>query len=924
MKKILLLTLIFLSFVRAHSFSSDDIKSFTLENGMRVFVLSDTTAAPVRFELAIGAGYSAQTERTAGFFPLYARLLGADISADAVRVVKTVAPQESEYAVMELAAYLKPLGSTSDTTLRAALNQMKTEVTEYAKSTAGFINTSIDSRMFPAAPWKLESGVYPALFGATTISSARAILNDIGANYYTPQNAVLYVSGNITVQTALSLAQTYFGELKSAAKPAAKTVSPSTTSASDAQGKQKFVLVDEDFTADITQIVLQYSHLSTDEADCAAAAMNNEYGSYKQKLLAEKTLAILGAEYVHVASAQKYGSSRLIIQSLMEKNKTSPCAQAETFLRLTKSDGILSSEELRFALAKINAEFKSRADDSSALMELISGWTTLVPNDSVDNLFSRAERLNTTISAPMLESFLHTQEPSVFVLVNAKIYAKYAKEFQKAGYHVVTRKNGSWYVQELYRQQLAQKQTAEKSAERINASDIADAAKRFIAENKAHFSSYSLANGIPVTIKQTPSAKTTAFALTIRGGELLFAKESPGLCSILTDLLAVNIRHSLDEYALQGRISGNADVHAKTYASNSVLTVTCEAEEAPACARAIAQALIYGDITPAMADGIAYDERTQWRIKSGATTFQLLCSAMRTLYAKEPYVNLFDDTKDKPVQTDFTRIAAAYPTLLDSSRFSLIVAGGISDSDALKNALNQTFGALLSQKETASIDAIVSPPKMPRRIKRIQLRPLFLTDISADKAGPRPAVLVPTKNFNDPTLYCIPSPDLSSTDLALFNALLYEIATRMQVKLGADIKIRTDTTDYDFPFARLYAQNVTQIAKIDTAYKETIAELTEDLQTLVLAETNGVINTEKDRLLATMENRWLMNTLSSSGTALGTAELMQIGSTYAKPALYLDQYAAVDSATAEDYFIVMKFYFSDLPDFRVYSIDSKK
>ena len=213
---------------------------------------------------------------------------------------------------------------------------------------------------------------------------------------------------------------------------------------------------------------------------------------------------------------------------------------------------------------------------------------------------------------------------------------------------------------------------------------------------------------------------------------------------------------------------------------------------------------------------------------------------------------------------------------------------------------------------------------MPRRIKRIQLRHLFLTDISADKAGPRPAVLVPTKNFNDPTLYCIPAPDLSSTDLALFNALLYEISRRMQAKIGADIQIRTDIPDYDFPFARLYAQNVKQISKIDSAYLETIAGVTDDLQTLVNAENIGVIDTEKDRMLATMENNWLMNTLSATGTARGTAELIETGASFGKATLYLDQYAAVDKAKAEDYFILMKFYFADIPDFRVYSIDSKR
>ena len=96
------------------------------------------------------------------------------------------------------------------------------------------------------------------------------------------------------------------------------------------------------------------------------------------------------------------------------------------------------------------------------------------------------------------------------------------------------------------------------------------------------------------------------------------------------------------------------------------------------------------------------------------------------------------------------------------------------------------------------------------------------------------------------------------------------------------------------------------------------------MQSLAGAETTGVIDTQKDRLLSALENRWLMNTIASTGTAVGTALLLQGGTGYGKPTLYLDQYAAIDNAKAEDYFIIMKFYFSGIPDFRVYSIDSKR
>ena len=913
MKKIIALLVAVFSCAAARPFSADDIASFTLQNGLRLFVLSDTTAAPVRIALQVRAGYAAQTERTAGFFPLYARLLGADISADAVRLVRTVAPQEAERTVAALASCLAPL-PLPDAVLAPALAQMKTEVSEYAASTAGFINTAIDARMFPAAPWQVESGVYPALFAAATVASARTVLHDIAATYYTPQNSALFISGNISVQAAHALAQKYFCADAAVAVPAAPSVPP-------APPPHKYVLTDESLSADMTQIVVQYPQFSADEAAVAAAVLNDDGGTYKQRLTAERSLAILGAEYVNVASAQRFGSSRLIIQSLLGAGKASPCAQAEAFLRVIDGEGVLTEPEVCRALDRIAAEFRRRADDSAALMELLDDWTALVPHDSVAALFARAPALSAQVSAAQLESRLHERQPSVFVLVNAKKYAACAAEFKKAGYEVVTKKNGSWYTQRLYLAKLAQ-DAAPPAADTAGQNDGTDAARRFIAENRAQIASFSLANGIPVTVKQTPRAQTAAIALTVAGGELLFAQDAPGLCSVLTDALAVHVRRAVDARMAAGALSGDVAVQAQTNARCSVLTVTCAAAEVPECMRAVAEALVYGDISPALADGITYDERTQWRIRSGAATFQLLCSAMRTLYAKNPYSNLFDDSKDKPVTTDFTRIAAAYPVLLDASRFSLVVVGALADTDALAATLEQTFGALISQKETASIGERVAPPKMPRRVKRIQIRHLFLTDISADKAGPRPPVLVPTKHFADPALYCVPAPGLSTTDSALFNALFYEIAGRMQEKLGT--AVRADVADDDIPFARLYAQDTVRISQTDAAYRAAIAELTGEIRSLVNAPPAATGSAQKAPLLAALENRWLMRALSATGTAAGTAALLQAGAMHGNPALYLDQYAAVSSATAEDYFIVMNRYFADLPDFRVYSVDSPR
>ena len=90
------------------SFSQSDIKTFTLENGFKVFFLEDEATATVRIELNIKAGTKNHNPQNAGFFSLYAKLLGLEISPDCVKIEKTVAPAQTEKIFIGFAEYFKP------------------------------------------------------------------------------------------------------------------------------------------------------------------------------------------------------------------------------------------------------------------------------------------------------------------------------------------------------------------------------------------------------------------------------------------------------------------------------------------------------------------------------------------------------------------------------------------------------------------------------------------------------------------------------------------------------------------------------------------------------------------------------------------------------------------------------------------------
>ena len=940
MRKIFLLCAAFLISACVWSATRNSVRTFTFENGLTMFLLEDNSCATVTADVCVDAGFSRQTERTAGFFELYAALAGGEIGSDYVRVQKTVAPLESEEAFQFVSSLLKPI-SVSDAQLRRILEDAKRRVSSQAADVTGFLNAAIDAKVFPAAPWKSSSGTSPAFFSSYTVAEARAMLDAISKKYYVPSNTCLFLSGNISAQTAQVLAEKYFGRAAERSvgmdEKIEKTLGEGQSellekeiaeriSSKSFGTERRFVLYDGEFSSDMTQIVVQYTDFSMNEADVLSVILDQNYAPYKQEVLKESQLGIRGAEYINVASAQKRGSSRLIFQSLFEGSKLNPVEQADIFIKKIRDISFLTERDISYAAEKIGADFEKTSDSSRSFMELLIQWHALKKNDFPDqSLFARVPEL-AAVDASFVQKRLSQSEPFVFLLVSSKNYLKYEKRFKDASFIPLTRKNGAWYTQTEYKELLKKNRvSAVYDINEISDEDIQLASSRFVFEGRNAFSSFSLSNGIPVTVKSVPNAKTVTLALTISGGDMLFSK-TPGLTSVLTDCLAVNVRNELDIVAMENALSGSYNVTAKTNATSSFLTVSCSAREMNQVLKMLAGVLIYSDISPALADGVTYDERTQWRIKTGSANFQLLCEAMRELYKGSEYLSLFKENEDKPVTMNFVDIAEAYPIILDASRYSIVVTGGVPSQDALKTALEENFGTLGTHSVTADGGIALDAPVFPEdgAAKKIQLKHLFLTDVPADKAGPMPAVLVPTTRFLDPVLYCFSSPDVSSKKTGLFNALLFEIAGRMEEKIkDENTKVNAIESDVDYAFARLVTTNVLKTATVDNAYKAAVKELRAELSNLASEADDVAKDKEKPRLLSEIESRWVMHALSETNTSEEIAALIQAGAARGNAQLYIDEYESVDRAGAGDYIKILDEWFPSFPVLRIYSLDSK-
>lgn len=918
---------------------ADNLHEYTLENGLTVFLLEDSAAPLIRVEFAVKAGFSSQTQNTCGFFKLYTNIFASQLPqlkfdeagcyADSSRYIVTIPASKLEPVIKQIStAAFSP--NLSDDIISAELNAMKKEVKENASSMSTLINSAIDSKVFSDAPWKHDSGVYQPIFNKTTISQARTILKTISEHWYIPQNSALFVSGNINEEEVLKLIENTFGTYYSSDIYNSKKSQP------EVNKQRRFVIHNPEFSNELTQVVVQYTKLEDmEQADLAAAILNNNYSFFKYNLLNQPELNIPGDEYINVASAHKRGSSRLIIQSLLQapenkKLKTNSLAQATKFLNQVKNSiSQINPGEFSAYQSQLIFDMNLLSSNSSVFMEKLSSYWAITDysafiDDTINysansitaqTLLSRKTKLKDE-TLYRLQTTLQNNDPYIFVIINSADYKANKDAYKNAGFEEITLTNSSWYTQDMYQNAISDnKQTNNQSPS--PATTVNEFENDYYKENIAKIKQGRLLNGIPLITKQNPNTSQISLLLSIRGGKLNTASDN-GFEEVMVGLLATNIQKAIYEEAQKGKIFGIPNVTYDCNIATSYILLECEKEDFETCCQCISNALIYGDIIPAVADRAVANRQYKKRLENGSATYQLYSAMIKQLYPKSDFAKIFDSEAEILEKTSYQKILESYQSLLDASRYSVIVTGNFDKK--LEVTLNTTLAILGNQNGTVHFSSVQT--NLPKnKTVNVKVNHTFLTDIPAEKAGPMPAVLIPTTEFLDPVVYAFHSPEKGTKEGAIFDAILLYLEEKLNEEIQKNKRLDNAKAYVTFSksqmdVATITIQNVPHIKEIDSAFKNIIDELENQLKS---SDSENVIQKIKDN--------WIVNNMNEAYTNSGTALLLQKGFEYfpfeAKPLLYLEEYNFIRNGTVTDYADVLV-NFPSKPGLRVYSKDGKK
>ncbi|MBR6340872.1 MAG: insulinase family protein [Treponema sp.] len=921
----LLFAFICLFYTNIFAIPLENVKEYTLENGLTVFILQDNSTPLIHLEYTVRAGFSNQTKENSGFFKLYTRIFEtactsldfdtAECNADSSRYILTTLPSKLEQTSAKLAQAAFSL-SYSDDILAARLNELKDEVKEEAASASGFINSAIDSRVFSAAPWKHDSGVYPALFTKTSLEKARNLLNTIAERYYTPQNSALFISGNIDENNILALIEKSFGQYYSSYSP------PLSKKSLPVNQQRKFVLHSPDFSADMTQVVMQYTILNMEESQLAAILLNNDASSFKYKLVNRADLNIPGNEYINAAAAHKKDSSRLIIQSLLQKSQdknssaVNSLEQAEAFVNQVKA-GITEISPLEYYAAQqaAIANLSMLNSSSTDFMTNLAAYWALEQYDSFDeevfdsalisttaaNLFSRSQKL-AAIDYNFLLNKLDSEEAFVFVIINSADYKKNKAKYTAAGYEEINAGNAAWYNQAIFKDSqdpLADDiLTAEKNM--LDTTNTNLYSKDFYRENISLIKESKLSNGIPLITKENNNSGDITILLSVRGGKLNSA-DNNGYEEVMLYLLASNIQKEITKKQGEALILGDPLVDYDIAITTGIVTIECSPYDFSACCKAISDAIIYSDILPAQADRAVSTVQYKKRLENGSVARQMLYGVIKELYSKSDFPKIFDAKEEILTKTKYQNILEGYPALLDASRYSIIVTGLIPQNTA--EVLENTMGLLTPRNSSQTLLTVQSKLKNSSTKKTVKLTHTFLTDIPAEKAGPMPSKLIPTTKFLDPVMYVFKLPQSGTKENALTLAALKEVEKLVQKKINLNPKLTQAQAQLQDLIANtdtiiLTILNVDDQKEIDSIFRAAVAELNEKLN-----------SKDYSQIVREIKDNWIQSFMTLTLTNTGTARLLQKGIEIQpyepKPQYYLNEYNFIENAEREDFIEAM-------------------
>ena len=457
----------------------EHLYSYKLDNGLSVFVAENHSAPLVYIEIAVRTGSIAQTPENAGLFHLYEHMMfkgnpkyknaqemqtalndmgcyswNGTTASDRVNYFITVPVDQLEngleywsYAVRE------PLMDSKEFE-----DEKKVVISElqgyYSQPAWQQIYYTVKT-LFPAAPWTYDPCGPVEVIQNATISQLR----DIQKKYYIPNNAAIFVGGDINPDTAYELVKKIYGNWKSGEDPWKNkgeqydvnplkaplyTVIPvDSCSPQIAQVQVIYRGPDADFNLKDAYVATAFSKIISDPT-----------GAYRQTILKNKNLQIPSADYLMETYELYRHHGNFCLTGIMLNPSENLLSRVTDFyetatkkaLSAVQNDKSLDSSKKRklYAESIKNSQLYD-SETAQGLLSNLSYYWCYGSNDFYLNYEDNLLKIEKKDIDAFISEYFYNRNPLITVFVNPAVYEETKEAFDKAGYIQISAENAFWW-----------------------------------------------------------------------------------------------------------------------------------------------------------------------------------------------------------------------------------------------------------------------------------------------------------------------------------------------------------------------------------------------------------------------------------------------------------------------------------------------
>lgn len=438
--------------------------SYKLKNGLSLFVAENHSVPLTYIEIAVRCGAYTQEKETSGLFHLYEHMMfkGNSLYKDAASVTCAlndmgVAEWNGTTDVECVNYYFTVPSEMTKQGLEfwnAAIRTPKLDKTELenekkvvlSEIQANFANkgrvyyTRQNELMFSEAPYKLSSSGSLDVVQNATVEQ----LKQIQKQFYIPNNAALFVGGDVNPDEVYAMVQKIYGSWKKG-----KTVpAPFRFTKEPVSSPVYKVLPYDKISEQIAQIEViyrgpdcYYDQKDTYTADILGYLMANPEGLFKTSLVQNPLLFVPSPDYVGAAYYTRKTCGLYRFSFIVQNPASGLCERSfelekELPQLIDRSVQATSQKELEEVCTIFEDQNEWGAQTATGILSTLRFWWISADENYYYDYVKNLKSVTVENMAEFNQKYFYNKAPLICVWVNPLIYEKCKADFEKNGFEL--------------------------------------------------------------------------------------------------------------------------------------------------------------------------------------------------------------------------------------------------------------------------------------------------------------------------------------------------------------------------------------------------------------------------------------------------------------------------------------------------------